>query len=233
MLNLVRLKSVPILEQLHLEEALLRCSQDDFLLINEGAPPAVVMGISAKREEVVDEEQRAKLSLPLIRRYTGGGTVVVEPNTVFLSLVLNHKTANVKPFPKEILQFTEGLIKGAFASLPFVLRENDFAIGEKKCAGNAEYLTKNRFVHHMTFLFDFSHELMTVLPLPPKMPAYRNRRSHADFLHPLHPHFTSKEAFAEALVKEIAKTFEMQEISKVPLQALLTNPHRRVSERVL
>ena len=47
LMKMIRLKGVPILEQLHLEERLLRTSSDNWCLINDGTTsPAIVMGLS-------------------------------------------------------------------------------------------------------------------------------------------------------------------------------------------
>jgi hypothetical protein len=46
-MKLVQLKGMSILEQLHLEERLLRTSSDNWCLINDGTTsPAIVMGLS-------------------------------------------------------------------------------------------------------------------------------------------------------------------------------------------
>lgn len=45
--RLLRLRNFPILQQLHIEEALLRASSDNWFIVNDGTPdPAVVLGIS-------------------------------------------------------------------------------------------------------------------------------------------------------------------------------------------
>lgn len=45
--RVLRLRGAPILEQLRLEEALLRADSDNWLILNDGTPgPTVVMGIS-------------------------------------------------------------------------------------------------------------------------------------------------------------------------------------------
>lgn len=47
LINLVRLKGFPILQQLQLEERLLRNSSDNWCIINDGTDnPTVVMGVS-------------------------------------------------------------------------------------------------------------------------------------------------------------------------------------------
>ena len=45
--RLVRLAGVPILQQLHIEQALLRADSQNWLVVNDGSSvPAIVMGIS-------------------------------------------------------------------------------------------------------------------------------------------------------------------------------------------
>lgn len=47
LMKLVRLRGLPILQQLHLEERLLRTSSDNWCLINDGtSSTAIVMGLS-------------------------------------------------------------------------------------------------------------------------------------------------------------------------------------------
>ena len=46
-MRVLRLSSMPILQQLRLEEALLRADTGNWFLLNDGTPePAIVMGIS-------------------------------------------------------------------------------------------------------------------------------------------------------------------------------------------
>lgn len=46
-LNLLRLSRLPIYTQLNLEEALLRATKDNWLIVNDGAfSPSIVIGIS-------------------------------------------------------------------------------------------------------------------------------------------------------------------------------------------
>ena len=44
----------PIYDQLLLEEALLRSDTRNWCIISEGSPPAIVMGISGKKHELID-----------------------------------------------------------------------------------------------------------------------------------------------------------------------------------
>ena len=89
-LRLLQLFSTPILDQLRLEEALLRSHAGNWCLINRGLPsPAIVMGISGVAERLVHVEAARAAGVPVIRRFTGGGTVVVDDGTLFISFVCN------------------------------------------------------------------------------------------------------------------------------------------------
>ncbi|CAD6217854.1 unnamed protein product [Miscanthus lutarioriparius] len=47
LMKLITMSGIPILQQLHLEEQLLRCTADNWCVINDGtAPPTIVMGVS-------------------------------------------------------------------------------------------------------------------------------------------------------------------------------------------
>jgi hypothetical protein len=108
LLRVLRTRNLSILDQLRVEEALLRASSDNWLLINDGCSrPAIVLGISGKAEEHVDVPAALRAGVPLIRRFTGGGTVVVDRNTVFTTMIFARDALpHVKPFPREIMAFT-------------------------------------------------------------------------------------------------------------------------------
>lgn len=222
-MRLVETKLFPIFEQLQLEEALLRTTDQNWCLINEGSPPAIVMGISQNPALVINQEAHQKLPIPIIRRYSGGGTVVVEPTTVFVTLILNHDRLPVSPFPKEVLNWTDSLYK----NLPFSLKENDYVIGHKKCGGNAQYFAKKRIVHHTSFVFDYSHDHMNLLHMPPKMPAYREARSHTEFIECLKHHFESPQAFSKAILNAISQNFILDPCPLDQAQVHLLQSHRK------
>ena len=88
---------------LRVEEALFRHSQEDWVIINDGVEQeAIVLGISGKPEELVHELKAQQLRVPLVKRFTGGGTVVVDKNTQFVSFIFNEGTvARVRVVSKE------------------------------------------------------------------------------------------------------------------------------------
>jgi lipoate---protein ligase len=233
MLTCLFLKQIPILEQLQLEEALFRADEGNWCLINEGSSPAIVMGISQKVNEVVDEKRHQDLPIPLIRRFSGGGTVVVESKTVFVSLILNHKEVQCPVFPKNILAWTADLYRPLFGALPFALQENDYAIGDKKCGGNAQSFSKNRFVHHTSFLWDYSEGHMNLLKMPPKIPSYREGRSHQEFLQPLKAFFSSPDEFAQNILACISEKFTVKQTSWEEACEITRRPHRKSTNQII
>ncbi len=86
--KLLRLARAPCLQQLHYEEALYRGGKGNWCLFNDGvAAPAIVMGISGKPDELIHTEAAVRQGVQVIQRFTGGGTVVVDHNTLMVSLV--------------------------------------------------------------------------------------------------------------------------------------------------
>jgi lipoate-protein ligase A len=224
-LNLIHFKNKPILQQLYLEEALLRADCNNYCLINEGTDPAIVMGISAKKEQVVHDQA----TISIIRRFSGGGTVIVDENTLFITFIFNQKDAQVCLQPEAIMRWTEPIYKKVFNSKPFALRENDYVINEKKCGGNAQYLCKDRFLHHTSFLWDFKQENMSLLKYPPKTPIYRNNRSHTDFLCTLKDYFDSQNQFIEGFKFVLNDLFKVTKSDENTLKEILSKPHRRAT----
>lgn len=227
-INLLVLERFPILEQLKLEEALLRADEGNWCILNQGTPPAIVMGISADPAHVVNMQLLKEKPVPLIRRYSGGGTVFVDEHTLFSTLILNRTALPGNEFPKEVMQWTDSLYK----NLPFSLRDNDYVIENRKCGGNAQYFTKCRLVHHTSFLWDYTPHHMDYLLHPPKMPAYRENRTHKEFLCTLKPYFCTQMDFVSTLVKTIGERFEILHRTLEEAKAVQARVHRVSTQQV-
>ncbi len=230
--QLLQLKAYPIYEQLLLEERLLRTSEQNFCLINEGSSPAIVLGISGKKEELVNEERALQNKIPLIKRFSGGGTVIVDEQTLFITFICQKESHPFAAYPEPIMKWTEELYKEAFQHSGFALRENDYVLHDKNCGGNAQYIKKHRWLHHTSFLWDYSEENMQHLLHPRKTPSYREGRAHGDFLCRLKESFASKEEFIAAFLNALHKRFTLKRCS---LESVLKElpPAARVSTHFL
>lgn len=185
LMNLVRFKGLPILQQLHLEERLLRTSSENWCIINDGTDqPTVVMGVSGKPAELLAIESVLCDQIPVIRRFSGGGTVVVDPGTIFVTYICNKDAVvGLQPYPQPIMSWSGLLYNRVFQGIgDFHLRENDYVFGNRKFGGNAQSITKNRWIHHTSFLWNYDVRNMAYLKHPARAPEYRLARSHLDFI---------------------------------------------------
>lgn len=209
-MNLIRIKGFSILQQLHLEERLLRTSSDNWCLINDGTNHAnIVMGISGKPEELIEVELVLQDQVPVIRRFTGGGTVIVDAGTIFVTFICNKSAIDgLQPYPRPIMSWTGKLYEKVFQTCGgFHLRENDYAFGAQKFAGNAQSITKNRWIHHTSFLWDYNVKSMEYLKMPNRTPVYRLARNHVEFLCRLKDKMTSRSTFIERTISSLREHF--------------------------
>ncbi len=218
-MNILHLQNTSIYDQLLLEEQLLREDDRNFCLINTGSSPAIVMGISGKAESLVHLDQLPK-SIPILRRFSGGGTVIVDENTVFVTFICNKAEHDFPAYPEPILRWAESVLAPATEGLQ--LRENDFVIGEKKCGGNALYIKKDRWLVHTSFLWDYEPARMGLLKHPTKTPAYRGERPHEEFVCRLSHHLANRDDWLSGLKKSLenqlgAKEMNLKELSIKPL----------------
>jgi lipoate---protein ligase len=220
MFHLLQLQDTPILEQLRLEEALLRADNRNWILINRGTPPAIVMGISGKPENLLHFQP-----FPLIRRFSGGGTVVVDEQTLFITLLGNKSALPCQPFPEKLMRWTDRF----YSPLGISLRDNDYVIGDRKCGGNAQYIQKDRWLHHTSFLWDYSPDRLSCLKIPQKQPSYREGRSHTDFLTPLCSHFETPDHFLDQLITQLSHHLPLHETTLATAKSVLAQPHRKAT----
>ena len=61
-------------------------------------------------------------------------------------------------------------------------------LGDLKFGGNAQSISKDRFVHHTSFLWNYNTDNMKYLTIPSKQPEYRLNRDHTEFLTYLEKH---------------------------------------------
>lgn len=209
-MNILHLQNTSIHDQLLLEELLLRHCNQNFCIINQGSPPTIVMGISGKAETLIHLD-KLPTSIPILRRYSGGGTVIVDENTLFVTFICNKEELSFPAYPEPILRWAHSVLAPATPGLQ--LRENDFVIGEKKCGGNALYIKKDRWVIHTSFLWDYDTARMRLLKHPPKTPQYREGRSHEEFVCKMSDHLPCLETWVTDLKSHVETALKGKESS--------------------
>lgn len=148
-----------------------------------GGPPAVVMGYSERPEDAVDMASCARLGVDVLKRSTGGGSVLQTGGVLNYSLVapapgnLNPE-ANFRPGIEVICA-----ILSAFGISGRVEGVSDVAVGDRKISGNAQSRRRKALLVHGTLLVDFDFDLAErVLRHPLREPEYRRGRGHREFM---------------------------------------------------
>uniref|UniRef100_A0A1D1ZP07 BPL/LPL catalytic domain-containing protein n=1 Tax=Auxenochlorella protothecoides TaxID=3075 RepID=A0A1D1ZP07_AUXPR len=177
-----------------------------------------------KPEVMVHEVAARKAGVTLIRRFTGGGTVVVDSDTLFTGLIMGvDEVPGLEPFPRPIMKWTEDLFKPVFGKYgDFALREHDYVFKDVKFGGNAQAISKRRFVHHTSLLWRFDPDRMALLQHPARTPEYRQGRPHHRFITPLQDHVPSRPHLLDQLTASLGSAgFALQEASLVEAEEAL------------
>ncbi len=178
-------------ENLACDEALLdQCDQEDggeILRVWRPLTYFVVLGYSNQYKTETDFEACKKDHIPVLRRTSGGGTVLQGPGCLNYSLVLNiSKTpslANILSTTRYILERNQKILEPVLQRPIEIQGISDLALNDLKFSGNAQRRKRHAILFHGTFLCDFDLPLISrYLKAPSRQPEYRNNRSHADFL---------------------------------------------------
>lgn len=97
-----------VLDVLRLEEGLLREDDRSWCVVFDGvATPTVVMGISGKPDELLDVARVRDEAVPVVKRFSGGGTVVLNAGSLLVGFVCNKEDIGFsKLFPRELMEWT-------------------------------------------------------------------------------------------------------------------------------
>lgn len=227
--GVLRLSRHCVYDLLRLEEQLLRKTPGrSWLVVNDGVKePTVVMGISGKKEDLVDSEAARRKGVGLVKRFTGGGTVVLDENSILVSLICEAADAPDVPelFPRALMRWSKDFYDPVFSAHgDFGLSETDYTFGDLKFGGNAQYISKRKFLHHTSFLWDYDPQRMKCLLHPPKEPEYRQGRGHLDFICRLRDHYGGgREAFLGSLTGALdARGLEWEDIGLEAVRSMLS-----------
>jgi lipoate-protein ligase A len=152
----------------------------------EAPRPAVVLGASCRLREDVHVAACLADGVPIHRRSSGGGTVVIGPGALNLTVVLPIDTAPGLAAVDRAQEYVLGRVASALRDrgrAVEVLGSGDLALGRRKFAGSAQRRLRRHFLIHTTILYRFPLDLVPrYTALPRRQPAYREGRSHDDFL---------------------------------------------------
>jgi lipoate-protein ligase A len=174
----------------HDDELLRRAEAGEGEVIRFWESPSyfVVLGRTGREEDDVDLDSVRRDNIPVLRRSSGGGTVLQGPGCLNFSIVLSKKERPALESISASYRYILDKVIKAMADLGVeaVFRPvSDLALAstDKKFSGNAQRRGRNYILHHGTILYAFNLTLVAkFLKVPKKMPEYRNARSHAAFV---------------------------------------------------
>jgi len=199
-------------QNLALEEALLGWAEEhesECLRLWESPRHFVVLGAGSPCRTDVNAVACDLLGVPVLRRCSGGGTVVQGPGCLNYTLVLDRQTRPELESIAGTNQFVLGLIGAAVrraAQLEGVAIQgiSDLTTGPLKFSGNAQRRRRRFVLFHGTVLHGFDLGLISeCLGTPEKMPDYREAREHGGFV-------TNISVDADQLKREIAREWRAE-----------------------
>ncbi len=129
---------------------------------------------------------RAK-KLSVLRRPSGGGTVLQGPGCLNYTLILKIQNNDLLNKINNVHEYV--LTRHQQALQPLCQKPirisgiSDLALGPLKFSGNAQRRKRRFVLMHGTFLLNFNLALIeTLLPMPTRQPEYRMSRPHRSFL---------------------------------------------------
>jgi lipoate-protein ligase A len=176
-------------ENLALDEALLLSAEagesSEVLRLWEWPSLAVVLGAGGSIAIDVNEEACGMDGVPLHRRASGGGTVLLGRGCLLFSLVLAFDRAAELRLVNSSYRWILSRIANSLQSIGPVEHSgiSDLAIRGLKISGNSQQRKTRHVLHHGTVLYDFDlRKIGRYLHAPERSPDYRNGRDHAAFV---------------------------------------------------
>lgn len=198
-------------ENLALDEALLEDAEADrgpssVLRLWESPQMAVILGRSCRYAIETRVDQCRELGIPILRRASGGGTVVIGPGCLMYTVLLPYshhpRLQMIEVAHEYVLGQTRVALQQAVSSRPSPSLSpstqpalessrmeiaqrgtSDLTLGDYKFSGNSLRCKRSHLLYHGTLLYQFPLAVVgELLAPPPREPEYRGGRTHGDFV---------------------------------------------------
>jgi len=180
-------------ENLALEEALLDEAEDDATQTNvlrvwESTSRFVVLGSGCRFQRDVREEACRADGVPILRRASGGGTVLLGPGCLNFCVVLAYARAPALETIDGAFAFVLARVRAALGQIGLDVEQrgiSDLVYQGRKVSGSGQRRRRRNVLVHGTLLYGFDVGLIErylPLPIPKRRPAYRRDRSHREFV---------------------------------------------------
>ncbi|MGD9648161.1 MAG: biotin/lipoate A/B protein ligase family protein [Pirellulales bacterium] len=169
-------------------------ANDEVLRFWESPSLAVVLGRGCRAAYEVDLAACRRDRVPVLRRTSGGGTVLIGPGSLMYTLLLSKQS---RPPLRAIDSAHRAVLERHATALSQLIPTvhaagtSDLAVEvvvdtqQRVCkfSGNSLRVRRDWVLYHGTLLYDFPlDELARYLRPPPREPDYRQHRQHAEFV---------------------------------------------------
>jgi lipoate-protein ligase A len=170
----------------------------------------IVVGYANKVAEETHILACEKSGVPILRRCSGGGSVVQGPGCLNYSLILPiHVVADnalsITGTNRFVMERNRAACQSLVARQVEVAGHTDLVLDGRKFSGNSQRRRRDWFLFHGTFLYNFDLKLLERwLRPPPRQPDYRQNRPHGEFV-------TQLPVSAEKIKAALRKAWEAKE----------------------
>jgi lipoate-protein ligase A len=189
----------------------------------------VVLGAGGKVNEDVHLANCLRDNIPILRRDSGGGTVLQGPGCLNYTLVLDlaHRPmcADITGTNRYVVERLCAALSSRWPAIEW-RGTSDLALAGRKISGTAQRRKKRHILFHGTLLYCFDFRLVErYVQHPAKEPDYRKKRPHIDFL-------ANLDATADELRSLIAAAWQAAEpITTVPTELVLELVEKKYAQR--
>ena len=181
-------------ENLALEEMLLDAAESgtgmEVLRFWESPTLFVVVGYANKIASEVNVAACEAKGIPILRRCSGGGTVVQGPGCLNYAVILRiteaGPTRSISAANQYVMERIRAGIQSAIGNRQSAISiqgHTDLALSNLKFSGNAQRRRKNFLLFHGSLLLNFDLPLISeLLNMPSLQPDYRASRPHERFI---------------------------------------------------
>ena len=177
-------------DQLAFDEAMLmsaeEANQGEALRVWEFESPTVIAGRSTRLELEIDLAFCERAGVDVLRRCSGGASVVGGPGCLMYSIVLS-------TIQNPALRKIDYAHQYVMSRVLNALQEHvpnvelcgicDLAWNERKCSGNSLRVHRDHLLYHGTILYNYDLRFLhRCLKFAPRQPEYRQGRDHFDFV---------------------------------------------------
>ena len=180
------------LENLLYDEVLLHLAeqgiQGEVLRLWESSEIFIVLGRVCKPEDDLKMEAIRNDQIPVLRRSSGGGTVLQGKGCLNYSLILSKELNPVLHDLRKSYQLILGKVAAVLEAVDIQAEFHpisDIALkdSQKKISGNSQKRGRRFILHHGTILYDFDlSQIERYLKMPKNLPDYRKGRGHLNFV---------------------------------------------------